>query len=253
MEMEAITKEPERYVAEGEGTSATQEAKSEGEAETELYTKLKGPTEDLYSEAKFLTDPSKTKIGGFLGLQDARLWRGVSVSLGATCAVLILIIVLLVIKLQSGPVCQGAPAKFVSSKSLTVNVSHKCCQADRCTNGWLRHGDSCFFLSTLRKTWDEAQKNCSDEGGNLAVIASHSVQNFLIQNGNLPYWIGLRYDQSSWTWVDRRPLTQSYWSDTPYKGNCVLLKGNASRDKSWMRSSCTRPTYYICELPAPKN
>uniref|UniRef100_A0A8C6SHJ2 Si:dkey-26c10.5 n=1 Tax=Neogobius melanostomus TaxID=47308 RepID=A0A8C6SHJ2_9GOBI len=120
-----------------------------------------------------------------------------------------------------------------------------CCQSNQCAPGWLQFGESCFFLSTLRKTWDEAKKNCSDMRGDLAVVTSPSVQKFLTGNGRLQYWIGLRGN----TWVNGKSLSQSYWSDKPTPGYCVMLRGDMASDKNWYKSSCTRLTYYICERP----
>uniref|UniRef100_A0A8C6SHM3 Si:dkey-26c10.5 n=1 Tax=Neogobius melanostomus TaxID=47308 RepID=A0A8C6SHM3_9GOBI len=238
MEMEELAKEPEKNVAKDEGTSATK-----SDEETDLYSSLQGPTEDLYTETTFVTRPSKAKAEYF---QDVQLWRRVSACFGVLCLILILVIVILAIKLQNGSsdaVYQETPG----FPGLVTAALHQCCQSNQCAPGWLQFGESCFFLSTLRKTWDEAKKNCSDMRGDLAVVTSPSVQKFLTGNGRLQYWIGLRGN----TWVNGKSLSQSYWSDKPTPGYCVMLRGDMASDKNWYKSSCTRLTYYICERPVP--
>lgn len=236
MEMEEIPKEQERS------------GRSEGEVETEHYSSLQSPSEDLYAEAKFLTDTSKTKTGGFVGV---RLWKGVSLCLAVLCLILILAIVILLINRSPVAQCQETSPNAVLSKPLTSDFCKRC-QSDHCAQDWLHYGESCFYMSALRETWDKAQKNCSELGGGLAVITTPSLQRFLTQGGKRrEYWIGLRQHET-WTWVNKQQLTKSYWSDTPTGGDCVTLMGNVSSEKSWFRRSCSRPIYYICEVPVSR-
>lgn len=240
--MEEISAEPEPTVAKDEGPSEGAK-KSE---ETELYSKLESPTEDLYAEAQFPL--SKRKAGGALGLQDVRLWRGVSAGLGLICLILIFIVVLLVIRLQDRTPAATCPPPQATRSPLQRSTSfNKPCQVSQCAPGWLQHGESCFLLSELRNTWDEAKRNCSDMSADLAVIRTRSVQTFLTESDPpLKYWIGLRNDRS-WTWVDGQSLSLKYWSDNSSRGNCALLKGGDPSDKSWYQSSCSLSTYFICQ------
>ncbi|XP_019724565.1 C-type lectin domain family 4 member G isoform X3 [Hippocampus comes] len=122
-----------------------------------------------------------------------------------------------------------------------------CCQ--QCPPRWVRLGQSCFFLSTLRLSWEESRNNCTGEGGSLAVVRSQKVQSFLTQNGNgRKYWIGLRSTNDTWTWIDDNVLQQSYWGATQTTGDCGILSSDKLADNNWITSPCSSYTYYICQM-----
>uniref|UniRef100_A0A3B3DHG7 C-type lectin domain-containing protein n=1 Tax=Oryzias melastigma TaxID=30732 RepID=A0A3B3DHG7_ORYME len=73
-----------------------------------------------------------------------------------------------------------------------------------CPYKWTLHGNYCFFLSTIRLSWEQSQSKCSSVCGSLAVITSQ--ENFLTKKGNLIYWIGLKKHQSVWQWVNNKTL-----------------------------------------------
>uniref|UniRef100_A0A3Q3KR13 Uncharacterized protein n=1 Tax=Monopterus albus TaxID=43700 RepID=A0A3Q3KR13_MONAL len=52
----------------------------------------------------------------------------------------------------------------------------------RCSDGWLTYGRSCFYLSTYRLNWENSQRTCTSRGGSLAVITSQEVQVDLISH-----------------------------------------------------------------------
>ncbi|XP_008293992.1 early activation antigen CD69 [Stegastes partitus] len=118
----------------------------------------------------------------------------------------------------------------------------------QCATGWLALGRSCFYLSTFRLNWAESQRNCSSRGGSLAVVGSHGVQSFLTEKGFLKYWIGLKNEGSTWTWVNNTVLQKSYWADRPQEGDCGILSSQQPADRNWIRASCHASSYFICQL-----
>lgn len=118
----------------------------------------------------------------------------------------------------------------------------------QCANGWLRLGQSCFYLSRFRLSWDESQRNCTARGGSLAVIDSLGLQNFLTKEGKMKYWIGLRRQGATWTWVNNAALRQSYWGDNMPEEACGILSSEGPPEKNWMRASCEFYTYFICQV-----
>ncbi|XP_017270940.1 early activation antigen CD69 isoform X2 [Kryptolebias marmoratus] len=132
---------------------------------------------------------------------NERLYRYGCLFLTVLCFILVLVIVILCMKLQTG-------STSCAEKSQLIHTGeHNCVQ--QCAKGWILFGKSCFFMSTVRLTWAESQKNCSSSGGSLAVITTQHVQSFLTKYGNLKYWIGLRHSDNAWNWVNNTQLQQS--------------------------------------------
>ncbi|XP_051921252.1 early activation antigen CD69 isoform X2 [Hippocampus zosterae] len=222
------------------------------EADLGDYTGLKNPPEDVYAD---ISEPTKRPVKQ---IQEAtRPYRLACLILTVLSLVLLLVIIVLLVKLKTG---SGACAvNAVSWKSPTCTVEHcrtftsqhrdrcSCCQ--QCPPRWVRLDQSCFFLSTLRLSWEESQNNCTGEGGSLAVVSSQKVQSFLTQNGNgRKYWIGLRSTNDIWTWIDDNTLKQNYWGDDETTGDCAILSSNKPAEKNWIKSPCSSYTYYICRM-----
>ncbi|XP_037532168.1 early activation antigen CD69 [Nematolebias whitei] len=168
-----------------------------------------------------------------------RLYRFGCLLLTVLCFLLLLVVVFLSMKLQSGsPSCPTQMCQKMQNNYLN---------SQQCSKGWIPFGKSCFFLSTTRLTWDESQKNCSSSGGSLAVVTTRSVQNFLTDYGNVKYWIGLRHDNNAWNWVDNKQLEQSFWAKSTQNGDCALLSSEDPVETNWDRASCWAATYFICQ------
>ena len=83
-------------------------------------------------------------------------------------------------------------------------------------------------------TWEEAQANAEDLGGNLVSISSDEETQFLVDSfkdinlagtNNLPidediYWIGLTKESGAWEWSDGSELNYQQWGPLePYEDN----------------------------------
>ncbi|XP_014822582.1 PREDICTED: CD209 antigen-like protein A isoform X1 [Poecilia mexicana] len=120
---------------------------------------------------------------------------------------------------------------------------------------WLYFRDSFYYMSSIKKTWNESRKYCQQESADLVVINSREEQNFTTQysRGRLT-WIGL-YElggTEQWIWVDGALLTDSYWG--PNEPNrlekvnprCVEMRF-FNTENSWNDISCTTENFWICE------
>ncbi|XP_030013789.1 C-type lectin domain family 7 member A isoform X2 [Sphaeramia orbicularis] len=248
MEMQEIPPEkqeipPEQQKNDDEGTSEPMlEVKTEEKEETEHYTELTSPMEDVYTEA-FFGDTQRKKKAGSQTQANIGLWRAACLCLSIICLILLLITVVLGLKLQTGSTVCSDGEKTTDNHAVVERCSMEWCQnhfpeiqprrlwGRECPKSWLMLDQSCFFLSTYRLSWDESQRNCTNRGGSLTIINSQRVQTFLSKKGNLKYWIGLR-ERESWTWVDNSPLRESYWSDVPGDGECVTLNTDNPADKN---------------------
>ncbi|XP_054477641.1 C-type lectin domain family 9 member A-like [Anoplopoma fimbria] len=263
MEMQDITKEVERS-KEDEGASEPMlEVKTEEEGEPDHYSKLQIPSEDIYSEAVYGGTPVKTRSGKQTE-GNTRLYRAGCLFLTIICLVLLLVIIILSVKLQTGSTVCHERAETTAADSegppFAPRCSHEECMAlfpdtlpqrtgcQQCNAGWLPYGRSCFYFSAFRLSWANSQKNCTTSGGALAVVTSRKVQNFLTGNQKTNYWIGLRQKGATWTWVNNDVLQESYWADSTPDGDCGILSGRKPPEKNWMKASCEAVTYYICEV-----
>ncbi|XP_070767875.1 early activation antigen CD69 isoform X2 [Enoplosus armatus] len=217
---------------------------------------------DLSPESKL-----SVELEGGKGKQtggNTRLYRAVCLFLTIICLILLLVIIILSVKLQTGStVCpeseKTTAADMRESPSSDQTCSYDQCQAHfnnvqpqygcrNCPDEWLTFGQSCFFLSTFRLSWDESQRNCSARGGSLAVVTSQRVQRFLTKEGKVKYWIGLRHKGETWTWVNNSVLQESYWAGAMTEGDCGILSSENLPEKNWITASCRAYTYFICQL-----
>uniref|UniRef100_A0A3B5Q720 CD209 antigen-like protein C n=1 Tax=Xiphophorus maculatus TaxID=8083 RepID=A0A3B5Q720_XIPMA len=79
--------------------------------------------------------------------------------------------------------------------------------------GWLYFRDSFYYMSSIKKTWDESRKYCLREDADLLIINSREEQNFITQlSRDRLTWIGLHELSGTerWIWVDGAPLTERF-------------------------------------------
>ncbi|XP_013411813.1 uncharacterized protein LOC106174699 [Lingula anatina] len=120
--------------------------------------------------------------------------------------------------------------------------------------------DVCVFINitSVRATWFEGQRLCSETGGKLLKIENDTVQEKMEKmlnhnSGSRYYWIGLVH--SEWRWVNDGPIKLMFWRPTmypPYHTGpaCLALEGNASDvTRSWLMKDCSETLPYICEYP----
>uniref|UniRef100_A0A3Q3W8Q4 C-type lectin domain-containing protein n=1 Tax=Mola mola TaxID=94237 RepID=A0A3Q3W8Q4_MOLML len=237
MDMQDLSVESDKKEVFGAG-KLMQNPKAEKEAESHRYSTLQRPNEDVYAEVFPTGAPFKAKAG-YRTVGKPRLYQAVCIMLTVVCLVLLLVTIVLSKKLLFLS-CWFTPC---SDPSPLPD-----CKVQRCSDGWLTFDRSCFFLSTVRLDWDESQRNCSARGGSLAVISNPLVQDFLTKKGNVQYWIGLRQNSGTWTWIDNAGLQTSYWADASQGGDCAILTGGIQSVKNWKTASCKSRTYFICQL-----
>ncbi|CAJ1062460.1 early activation antigen CD69 isoform X2 [Xyrichtys novacula] len=224
------------------GEDKKYEASANSSSGSELSVELKG---DKDSQTKEKTRP----------------YRLACVILSLICLVLLLVVIILSVKLQTGITApwekeestpqskQGAQTcSFEQCQTLFPDVPLKNLGCRQCADGWLTFGRSCFFLSTFRLNWDESYRNCYSRGGSLAVVSSPEIQGFLTSKGKMKYWIGLRQRGLTWGWVNNTVLGESYWADVTSNGDCGILSSDGPAERNWIKASCQSSSYFICQL-----
>ncbi|KAM9093812.1 C-type lectin domain family 17, member A isoform X2 [Sarcophilus harrisii] len=125
------------------------------------------------------------------------------------------------------------------------------CARKSCPKNWLLFGNSCYFFSTVTKSWDAASIFCLENYSHLVIISSTEEQNFVTQARSLfrTYWLGLtdRETEGKWQWLDGSSLILSFWKDgepnNKFNEDCGFLLP----DGQWNDANCDIATYWICE------
>uniref|UniRef100_A0A669DUZ1 C-type lectin domain-containing protein n=1 Tax=Oreochromis niloticus TaxID=8128 RepID=A0A669DUZ1_ORENI len=121
---------------------------------------------------------------------------------------------------------------------------------EKCREGWMRFGCSCYFKSTERKTWSESRRDCQDKGADLVMINSKEEQEFINElNMRGESWIGLeRYSQKhEWKWVDGSLLTEMFWAPGKQSDSLVYYAACCDSDGRWTQSYDPESKTFICE------
>ncbi|KAG7240756.1 hypothetical protein INR49_026538, partial [Caranx melampygus] len=77
--------------------------------------------------------------------------------------------------------------------------------------GWQCFGDSLYYISSTKKSWDESKSDCVEKGAHLMIINSKEEQEFT-RELTKDAWIGLTdaEKEGTWKWVDGTPLTTRF-------------------------------------------
>ncbi|KAB5567933.1 hypothetical protein PHYPO_G00238520 [Pangasianodon hypophthalmus] len=138
-----------------------------------------------------------------------------------------------------------------------------------CENDWVFYKNKCYYTSTQRLNWHDAEKNCIWQRGHLLVVNDREEMEYISQlaDERLNYWIGLveREGEGNWSWVDGTDFksTEHFWDDgqpddwarrvngedcgqihAKYRPSDILTH------RLWNDADCTLSYKYICERPA---
>lgn len=126
----------------------------------------------------------------------------------------------------------------------------------KCPSGWIKFGSSCYFVSTVKKTWISSRQDCISRGGDLLIVNSVKEQAFanLILTSSDYAWIGMHdlAEEGTWVWVDRSAVTTTYWKEGQPNNymvqDCGELVKTSSGVGEWNDEDCTKDQVYICEI-----
>ncbi|XP_027134739.1 CD209 antigen isoform X4 [Larimichthys crocea] len=119
--------------------------------------------------------------------------------------------------------------------------------------GWMYFNGSLYYISSLRKSWQQSRDDCLQRGADLVIINSQEEQDFL-NSLKRRVWIGLTDSETegTWKWVDGTPLITSYWGpnepNNAHGGeDCGELYIYRPPYKNWNDSKCDLAYPFICE------
>ncbi|TKS68902.1 C-type lectin domain family 4 member M CD209 antigen-like protein 1 [Collichthys lucidus] len=119
--------------------------------------------------------------------------------------------------------------------------------------GWMYFNNSFYYISTLKKTWQDSRSDCQQRGADLMIINSIEEQNFT-RRFCTHMWIGLtdQEKEGTWKWVDGTLLTTSYWGinePNSHEGmdeDCGEIKFYDDLN-SWNDKPCQTKNTWMCE------
>ncbi|MCI4381359.1 hypothetical protein PGIGA_G00250570 [Pangasianodon gigas] len=157
----------------------------------------------------------------------------------------------------------GVLTVFLILLTLTVGIKSSC------ENDWVFYKNKCYYTSTQRLNWHDAEKNCIWRRGHLLVVNDLEEMEYVSQlaEEHLNYWIGLveREGEGNWSWVDGTDFksTEHFWDDGQPDDWDRRVNGedcgqiHAKHKPSdivthrlWNDADCTLSYKYICERPA---
>uniref|UniRef100_A0A8B9H6K1 C-type lectin domain-containing protein n=1 Tax=Astyanax mexicanus TaxID=7994 RepID=A0A8B9H6K1_ASTMX len=113
---------------------------------------------------------------------------------------------------------------------------------------WKKFGSSHYYISTEKKMWHGAKKDCRERGADLVIINSEEEQEFIKRQGK-GVWIGLTdaEEEGVWKWS-----YEGYWvSGEPNNADkgedCAVFKDGILTLETWNDLPCCAENIWICE------
>ncbi|KAM9314991.1 CD209 antigen-like protein A [Pholidichthys leucotaenia] len=125
--------------------------------------------------------------------------------------------------------------------------------------GWIYFRPSFYYISSVKKSWQESRDDCLKRGADLVIINSKEEQ-LMLGKFHKILWIGLSDEamKGTWKWVDGTLMTKSYWGHgepNDFEGkneNCVEIKYH-DVENGWNDIPCEDQNFWICEkMVTPK-
>ncbi|XP_070684544.1 CD209 antigen-like protein A [Pempheris klunzingeri] len=208
------------------------------------------------SARSYAPKSSSGEDGGLVAAVPGRkLYRLVAVSFGLLCILQAVLNISLRLALYSSD-CK-TPDMEASCKNLTEKTDELKRKMinfdDYFQQGWVYFHPSFYYISSVKKSWQDSRDDCLQRGADLMIINSKEEQDFTRKFSKL-MWIGLtdRETKGTWKWVDSTPLTLSYWGPgepNAYEGkneDCVELNFY-DVENSWNDIPCADIKFWICE------
>ncbi|XP_041838336.1 CD209 antigen-like protein E [Melanotaenia boesemani] len=180
----------------------------------------------------------------YLAAPGTKLYKLVAVSFGFLCILQVALNVSLRLGFYSPDSCNNGTEDLDKLRKLADDYFQQ---------GWVYFHPSLYYISLIKKTWQESREDCLRRGADLVIINTKDEQDFTRQFHKFT-WIGLNDStkKRNWKWVDGTPLTKSYWGPgepNRFEGkneSCVEIRFHEI-ENSWNDIPCEDKNFWICE------
>ena len=139
-------------------------------------------------------------------------------------------------------------------------------RSESCGEGWEKNGEHCYFWSTEKKNWNDAEDFCQMEGGHLASVESEATRQYLEERTNRiglgDVWLGGNdlNQEGVWQWTDGTPWDQEveFWrpgepNNSGGAENCLELHlyGDMHNGR-WNDDICSKDNAFLCSKRTEK-
>ncbi|NWH45642.1 CLC1B protein, partial [Fregata magnificens] len=182
------------------------------------------------------------------------VWQPAIFTLFALCLALTIGITVLGLRGSKAPAghnenLQGLKERLCLMGDANSNNHRSTCSLCPVNWKWVG-GDTCFYFSEKKATWQESKDFCFSQNATLLMLKRKSKLISISQiSQKQPYWIGLSYGVDGWSWTDDTKLSTKRmdWIDLSSKQNCAYLFYHKSRVYS---KNCYEKYPWICEKAA---
>ncbi|XP_030905959.1 killer cell lectin-like receptor subfamily G member 1 isoform X2 [Melopsittacus undulatus] len=130
-----------------------------------------------------------------------------------------------------------------------VTLAVLCQNCVLCPTNWnWKGGDTCYYHSVEKKSWEQSLQLCSSQNSTLLLIKQKEKLELVKKIPEAEYWLGFRIEQSIWYWADNTTVTEqqkSWVKPKYYPQGC----GSVYYATMYFKS-CKEELHYICEKPA---
>jgi hypothetical protein len=124
----------------------------------------------------------------------------------------------------------------------------------QCPQGWLMSANQCYFESSVKSSWIDAEASCVKNDSHLASL--HSASDLMgVAKSSSHVWIGLndRDMEGKYGWTDGSALNYVNWTRSkpnvaPDQKDCILVVHG-----DWEVRNCSEEHKFVCQQPAIKD
>merc|ERR1711934_751137 len=122
---------------------------------------------------------------------------------------------------------------------------------NECEQGWEKNGANCYFWSTNKMNWTDAEDFCKKKGAHLASVTSSTINDYILEGKairNIPHlWVGGTDAEIEdvWKWTDGSAWEFTYWgSGEPNNFGPQCLVYHPSN--TWDDRTCFWEDKFLC-------
>merc|ERR1712042_21805 len=147
----------------------------------------------------------------------------------------------------------GKPGLW-NDKSCRVSRAFMCERVDYSVYEYNREIRRAFKVHNAEKNWQDAQRTCQEEGGNLVTVDTPEINNILKSKREL-MWIGASdlNPEKTFVWTTGKSLKYTNWKPGQPSGDGDCVEVNFYKPGLWNDKPCHVSRKFMCERGFPED